>query len=81
MSTALEAAAARGIQIAPSGDATYPWAAVVRRPRGQMPLVRVLDTMPELAAAEALAYIRAKGWTPGPAAIARAAQGQAEAAS
>ena len=68
MTTALEAAAARGIKVEPSRDAEYPWQAVVPYGRGKHHHLYVLDKTPELAAAEALAYLRVKGWTPGPAA-------------
>lgn len=70
MSGALQAAAARGIKVEPSGDAEYPWRAVVPYGRGKQQAVHVLDRSAELAAAEALAYVRAKGWTPGPTALA-----------
>jgi hypothetical protein len=73
MTCAVDAAARRGIKVEPSRDAEYPWCAVVPCARSGGRAVHVLDKTPELAAAEALAYIHAKGWTPGPAAIARAA--------
>lgn len=68
MNAAIEAAAARGIKVEPSRDAEYPWQAVVPYGRGKHQHLYVLDKSPERAAAEALAYLRVKGWTPSPAA-------------
>lgn len=74
MSTAIKVAAERGIKVEASFDDEFPWQAVVPYGRGKHRHLLVLDKTPELAAAEALAYMRVKGWTPGPAARAFAAE-------
>lgn len=63
LDTAVEAAAARGIRVEPSGEPDHPWRAVVPCRRSGGRVVRVLDRTAELAAAGGLAYIGAKGWT------------------